>query len=214
MTFSRALAIAALSSSLIVPAVALAGKAAATTATEPTIVLTGITQFDGVFGQAKDIQDKVNGQTTTLKTARSNVNTAIGVATDAPFATALADLSTKADKKITVAMNGTMPKLSPDAACPDNVKAAVESVNGLIDAGKSTVEAAVGLKKDAEQLVAAASAFPGQLPSLVSNPMDVMKKSKVLGDDIKGLGALPKRIDDMVAEVTGLVSDIQKAFGG
>lgn len=214
MTFSRILATAALSASLILPAVAIAGKAATTTTTDPLIVLTGITQFDGVFGQGKDIQDKVIAQTTTLQTARANVNTALGVATDAPLATALGDLSTKAEKKITVAMNGTMPKLTPDAALPDNVKAGVDSVNGLIDAGKATVDTCLGLKKDAEQLVAASAAFPAQLPSLVTNPLEVAKKLKTVNDAIKGVVALPKRIDAMVAEVDGIVKDIQAVFGG
>lgn len=212
MTFSRILATAALSASLIVPAIALAGKAATTTSSDPLIVLTGISQFDGVFGSGKGIQDKVIAQTTTLKTARTNVNTALGVATDAPLATAMADLSAKADKKITVAMNGTMPKLTPDAALPDNVKAGVDSVNGLIDAGKSTVDTCLGLKKDAESLVAAASAFPGQVPSLVTNPLELAKKVKVVGDNIKAIGNLPKLIDALVVEVDGIVKDIKAVF--
>lgn len=215
MNFSRILATAALSASLMIPAMALAGKAATTTTDDgPLIVLTGISQFDGVIGQGKDIQDKVMAQTTTLKTARSNVNTAIGAATDAPLKTAMDDLMAKADKKVTVAMNGTMPKLSADAAVPANVKAAVDAVNGLVDAGKSTVDVAVGLKTDAQQLVSACTAFPGQLPGLVSNPLEVAKKLKVLNDDIKAIGQLPTRIDAMVKEVEGMVADIKAVFGG
>jgi hypothetical protein len=188
---------------------ALAGKAATT-----EIQMTGISAFDPTFTSAKDIQGKVTGQTTTLHSARANVNTAIGVATDAPLATALADLSKKAEKKISVAMEGSMPKLNPDAALPDNVKAAVDSVNGLVEAGNDTVTACTGLKNDATQLVSAIAGFPGQLPSVVKNPMELPKATKIVGDNAKIIGEFPKQIDALVAEVEGIYSDVKSAFGG
>jgi hypothetical protein len=208
--FRRFLAVSALTASVLLPVSALAGK----TATVPEIQTTGISAFDPTFTQAKDIHAKVTGEATNIHTARDNATKLLGAATDAPFATALADLKGKAEGKIKVAMSGTMPKLSPDAALPDNVKQGVDAVNGLVDAGGHAVDTCVGLKKDAEQLVAAVKGFPGQLPSLVSNPLELPKKTKIIADNVTAVGHIPTEIDDLVKEVEGLYKDISGAFGG
>ena len=56
-------------------------------------------------------------------------------------------------------------------------------------------------------------AFPGKLPSLVKNPMEVMSKSKVLGDDVKATGALGDRLQLLIDEAGKILTDVQSAFG-
>ena len=163
------------------PAIAFAGKPKEADPL-PVIVMTGISEFDGVFGKAKGIQDKLTAETTSLKTARANVNTALEVATDAPLETALADLLKKAD-------------------------------NGLVSAADSSITTATGLKTDAVALAEECKAFPGKLPSLVKNPMEVMSKSKVLGDDVKATGALGDRLQLLIDEAGKILTDVQSAFG-
>lgn len=212
--FRRTLAIAFLAAAVALPGAALAGKKETTTATAPEIQMTGLAEFDGVLGQAKAIQDKIKTQTTTLTTARANVNTAIGVATDAPFKTAVDDLKAKASGKISVAMEGTMPKLKAADGMPDNVQSGLDAVNGLIDAGGATIETCAGLSKDIQGLISQAQAFPGQLPGLLkANPLDIPKKTKILGDDIKIMGDTPKMIDALVKEAEGVFNDVKAVFG-
>ncbi len=212
--FRRTLAIAFLAAAVALPGAALAGKKETTTTT-PEIQMTGLAELDGVLGQAKTIQDKIKTQTTTLTTARTNVNTALGVATDAPFATAVDDLKTKASGKISVAMEGTMPKLKAADGMPDNVQSGLDAVNGLIDAGGSTIETCAGLAKDIQGLISQAQAFPAQLPGLLkANPLDIPKKTKILGDDIKIMGDTPKMIDALVKEAEGVFNDVKAAFAG
>jgi hypothetical protein len=209
MRISQFFAILALVS---LPAVAFAGKAKEADPL-PEIVMTGIGEFDGVFGKAKGIQDKLTSETASLKTARENVNTALEVATDSPLETALADLMKKADKKIGVAMDGRMPKLSASDAVPDNVQKGIDAVNGLVKAADSGITTAAGLKTDAVALAEEAKGFPGKLPSLVKNPMEVMSKGKVLGDDVKATAALADRVQLLIDEAGKILTDIQSAFG-
>ena len=207
MRFPRVLVALAL---LSLPSAAFAGKVDPL----PTIVLTGISQFDGVFGQAKDIQDKLKSETETLAKARTDSNTVLGIANAEAFAGALAELQKKAEHKIKVISDGGIPKLNPEAAVPDDVQKGIDAVNGLISAANHTITTATGLKTDATQLASACSAFPGQVPSLVSNPLEVVKKGKVVGDDTKATGALPDRLQLLIDEASKIVSDVQAAFAG
>ncbi len=207
MRFSRFFLIAALAA---LPSVAFAGAKAADP--YPAIVLTGISQFDGVFGQAKDIQDKLKAETESLGKARTDVNTALEVATDSPFETALADLVKKAEKKVGVAMEGTMPKLSASSAVPANVQKGIDAVNGLITAAGHAVTTATGLKADATALVSACTGFPAQVPSLVKNPMEVMSKGKLVGDAAKATTVLPDRLGRLIDEAGKIATDVQAAF--
>ncbi len=214
--FRRSLAIAALAAAIALPSAALAGKKESTTtaATQPEIQMLGVQAFDGVLGSAKGIQDKIKTQTTTMSTARANVATALGVATDAPFKTAVDDLKAKAGDKISVAMEGTMPKLKAADGIPDNAKAGIDAVNGLVDAGKTTIDTCIALKTEITGLISQAQAFPAQLPSVLkSNPLDIPKKSKILADDIKIMGDTPKMLDDMVKEAEGIFNDVKAVFG-
>lgn len=194
------------------PAIAFAGKPKEADPL-PQIVMTGISEFDGVFGKAKGIQDKLTAETTSLKTARTNVNNALEVATDAPLETALAELMKKAEKKVGVAMEGRMPKLKAADAVPDNVQKGIDAVNGLVSAADSSITTVTGLKTDAVALAEECKAFPGKLPSLVKNPMEVMSKSKVLGDDVKATGALGDRLQLLIDEAGKILTDVQSAFG-
>ncbi|MBM4366678.1 MAG: hypothetical protein FJ102_10725 [Deltaproteobacteria bacterium] len=214
--FRRSLALAALAAAIALPSVALAGKKdTSTTSSQPEIQLLGVDAFDGVLGSAKGIQDKIKTQTTNMSTARANVNSALGVATDAPFKTAVDDLKAKAGDKISVAMDGTMPKLKASDAAPENVTKGIDAVNGLVDAGKSTIDTCIALKTEITGLISQAQAFPAQLPSVLkSNPLDIPKKTKILTDDIKIMGDTPQMLDDMVKEAEGIFNDVKAVFGG
>ncbi len=214
--FRRSLAIAALAAAIALPSAALAGKKeATTTTTQPEIQLLGVEAFDGVLGSAKGIQDKIKTQTSTMATARANVNTALGVATDAPFKTAVDDLKAKAGDKISVAMDGTMPKLKAGDGVPENVTQGIDAVNGLVTAGKTTIDTCVALQAEITGLISQVQAFPAQLPSVLkSNPLDIPKKTKMLADDIKIMGDTPKLLDTMVKEAEGIFNDVKAVFGG
>lgn len=208
MRLSRLLAIVALAA---LPAVAFAGKAKEPDPL-PVIVLTGISEFDGVFGEAKGIQDKLKAESESLKKARAETAVALEVATDAPLDTALADLKKKANTKIKAVMNGKVPKLSAESAVPENIQKGIDAVNNLVDAADGTVTRATGLKTDAVRLAGECKDFPGKLPGLVKNPLELAPKVKVVGDDAKATGALPDRLQLVIDEAGKILTDVQGAF--
>lgn len=208
MRLSRLFAVLALAA---LPSLAFAGKAKLDDPF-PVIVTTGISEFDGVFGKVKPIQDSVKQETEKLKSARANVNTALGVADGAVLADALAELQKKADHKIKVAMEGGTPKLNPEGVVPDEVQKGIDAVNELVGVAQGTIKTAEGLAAQSQELVTACAAFPGKVPSLVKNPLEIASKGKLVGDDIAATKAMPDRVKLLSDEATGIVTDVQAAF--
>jgi hypothetical protein len=180
----------------------------------PQIVETGIAEFDSVFMKAKAIHDTLDGEDKKLKEAREQISIALGVATDAPLKTALADLNTKAGGKLKVALEGGTPKLQASEAVPENVQKAMDAVNKLIDVSAGAASKGKELYPQAQELAKAAADFPGKLPNLVSDPMELAKKTKVVTTDVKVTAATPERVDRLVKSVDGTFADVKGAFGG
>lgn len=191
-----------------------AGKKAAEYAAEPKILDCGIAEFDTVFKEAATIQTTVDSIYTQLTTARTNANTALGAATDAPFSTALADLQTKAGGKLSVAMEGTMPKIKTADAVPANVQTGIDSVNGLVDAGKKSSDDAISLKDKVTTLGKSAAAFPMKVPTMLGSlTADQVKTApKIVGDNAKAIKNLATNIEVISTTVTGIFTDITNAF--
>ena len=144
------------------------------------------------------------------------MNTVLGVATDAPVATALKDLQTKAAGKIKVAMNGAKPKLAASDAVPENVQKGIDATNGLVDAGESASKDALSLKDKAVALGTSAAGFPMKLPGMLGSLTGDQVKTapKIVGDNVKGIKLIPTNIQVIADEVAGIFNDIKSTFGG
>lgn len=218
-------ALAIISAGLVIstPAEAKKDKAAAETGAivnpfdgVPVIANCGISAFDEVFAKAGTIQTNVHGIYDGLSSARTNVNTVMGVGADAPLATALEGLKTNAAGKLSIAMDGTMPKLKASDAVPENVTKALDAVNGLVTAGAKAVTDSAALVDQVKELVAAAKGFPMKLPTLLPTltPELVKTAPGITKDNVKAVGALPDQIKAIADQVTGIFGDIKGVFGG
>ena len=195
---------------------ALAGKAAAVFTPDPVIVDSGIGEMDTTFRDAAKIQANVASIYKTITDARANLNTALGVATDAPIGTALADLQGKAAGKLKVAMDGTKPKLKASDAVPENVQKGMDATNGLVDAGAKAVADSAALVPQAKALGTTAAAFPMKVPTLLGTLTGEQVKTapKIVGDNVKAIKLIPTNIQVIADEVTAMFEEIKKAFGG
>lgn len=212
--FLGATVLATAAVALISPA--MAGKAPATFQADPKIMVCGIAEFDSVFNDAAKIQQNVADIYKTITTARANLNTALGVATDAPVATALKDLQGKAAGKLKVAMEGTMPKLKASDAVPDNVQKGLDATNGLVDAGEKAVSDSKALVPQAQALGTSAAGFPMKLPGMLGSLTGDQVKTapKIVGDNGKAIKLIPTNIQVIADEVAGIFNDIKTVFGG
>lgn len=174
----------------------------------------GIESMDAVFREAKDVQTKLEEQRVSLKTARQEAKSALGVGTDAPMTKAFESLQKTAGDKLEVVMEGTTPKLKAKDAVPENVQAGIDAVNGLLDASSSTVTSVASLKENALSLVEKSKDFPKQIVSEVKgNPLGAAKASATVTQNIKAIGEIGPQADKLVGIGTRMVSDFTEVFG-
>lgn len=216
MRFSRILASLSVGLSLVaVPVVAHAapkGKAAAEPKL-PKIEATGISEFDGVFMEAKAIHDVLDVEDTKLKEARKQLAIALGVAEDQPLKTAFDELLKKANGKIKTALKGKMPRLEASEAVPENVQTGIDSVNKLLDASESMIDHGVELGPKAKSLADACVAFPERLTNMGLDPMKLASASGKVLNNVKATGATPDRVDRLVKTSEGTFTDVKGTFG-
>ena len=218
MTIGNVLGVSALGLALVVSSPVLARKdKTATTDTAvagPIIELTNIARLDAILGKAQEIEGKIITASTNLATARANLMTALGAATNASLATALADMKTKGAGKIEFHMNGTTPTLGAGDGMPVDVKAGLDATNNLIRVGNETVTLLAGLGHDILGLVSEAKALPRMVPSLGLDPPSLMSATKILGKDVKAIADFPNKVAALTDQVTGIINDVKTAFSG
>jgi hypothetical protein len=201
---------------------ALAGKKSAETADSGAAASadmykmedTGIADIDAFF-------DKAEAPLTTLLNARlaidgitTSLNTALGLKEGTPLKDALADLKTKGGSNITMAMNGTMPKLTVSDAAPADVKAAVDGCNTSLTAAATAVAGLTALPEQFSALITEAKGFadPAKLKGMVANPTQLPKAISKVGKNISTLTKAKDEPAAMKASVDSLVTDFGAAF--
>lgn len=180
----------------------------------PKIANSGIPEMDSVFSKAGTIQETVIAQTKEVCVARSHLNEALGIATDAPVSAALNDLKAKAMGKIAVAIEGDMPKLTAKEAVPENVQAGLDAANQLVAASQAAAKQTASLAPEAKDLAGAAAGFPMKVPTMKLDGVDLPTAIKVVGDNSKAMKALPGQIEALGKQFLSVATDAKAAFGG
>lgn len=191
-------------------------KAATPTSELVAIEMCGVAEADSkVFEPAKQLHDTLNEIETNLTSGNAAFVSALGITEGTPFADALASLKTNAGDKLTVAMEGTMPKVTLADGAPDNVKAAVDSLNSFIDAHVKALDLAKDLPAQAQALVAAAQTLdPAALAQqAAANPMEVPKVLKTINNNLKAIKTTPDRVTNVTTTLTTNVDAIKGLSG-
>ena len=190
---------------------AWAKKDAGTTEKKWTaIVVTNIADFDSVFSKVKAIDDSIDAQTATLKTARTNANTALGVAEGSALSEAITGAVAAAGGKLTFAAATIHLKAASDA--PDTTKTTADALNGLVDAGTGTVKTCTDLAAQATSLVEAVKEFPAKLKTIITDPAELLKATPLVTKDMKATAETPARIAALLDAANAIFTDVKAAF--
>lgn len=194
---------------------AWAKKDAGTTEKKWTpIVETKIADFDSVFAKVKAIDDTIEAQTTTLNTARTNVNTVLGVAEGSALSDGLKAAMAAAGGKLTLDTAGGTPHVKAASGADDTTKKNADAINGLVDAGTSTVKTATDLVPQAAALVEACKDFPANIKTIITDPAELLKATPLLMKDMKATSETPARIKALSDAATAVFTDVTAAFSG
>jgi hypothetical protein len=176
----------------------------------PTIVPTGVAEFDPTFMAAKDIHTKIDTQNTALKDAKKGVNKAANVAEDASLDTALTALKTAANGKLELDNSGPTPRVKAANGAPDDVKNAATAINKLMDAGEATAGVAKDLAPAAAELAEKAAAFPEKAKNL--DPQTLLTASAKITADVKATVATKDRVERLAKSAEEVIAAVSKAF--
>ncbi|MEQ1569176.1 MAG: hypothetical protein ABMA64_26305 [Myxococcota bacterium] len=183
----------------------------------PVIAETGIAAFDSVFMKAKAIHDTLDSVQGRILGSQDKIAVSVGLTEGTPIRMTMWELKQKAGGPIAVEMRDGKPYLTLGGAGADEAKAMLEAVNLAATDLAAIPNDLAQLPPQVQELVAACQAFPGQLnPSLLTesglNPLQLPKIAKTLANNIKAVGATPKRIENLVAASQDLLTGIPQGL--
>lgn len=178
------------------------------------VSMTGIADVDAIFQKAIDPLNNLKAANNALANLNTNLVTALGLPAGTPIADAIADLKTKAEGKITLAMNEKgMPALSPSDAVPANVQKAIDAVNDGVSQAQIAGEKLTELPSQVKEVVAAAMGItPQTLMASGVKPMEAPKQMKTIQSNLKMLGTAPDQAKAFTDQLTSTVSTLKSTF--
>lgn len=185
------------------------------------IEATGIQSIDRVFDRVGEIDRLLADAESELRTGKRNLNTALELKKGTPISDGLAELQDRAEGKLGLAMDGSIPKLRTTDAVPSNVQSAVDAVNGLTANLTTSVADVQALAPEMQRLVKDAQKLPNRLreeftktngAGLIDMLFKLPKASKALTQNIQVTAGLPDRSTALAARMTDILGVLQDEF--
>lgn len=176
----------------------------------------GIADLDSFFARVQTIRDRVWSIQDSLVSARTNLTSALGVASDLSVDMALANLIETAKGSIQLTMVGTKPKLSVVNAPSPQVAQAVDAVNGMLDAAMQIATEIPKFQQDATALVAEAQAIPAKAPTMLkdagTSPTQIPKMLGAIKTDVQLTVGLPGELKALMDEGVSTINLVKSSF--
>jgi len=184
----------------------------------PTIEMTGLKSFDKVFTEFQDIDTKIGNAEKAMKVAKRKLNEALELEKGTPLKDGIADLKTKADGKVKVAMKGKQPTLEASDAVPENVSNAIEAVNDMTEQLTVSIEELASVPEDLKRLSEASADFPSSLKDELSKSgaklTEAPKILKTLKGNVAATTQLPERSGKVATRAGNMVKMVADTFPG
>jgi hypothetical protein len=178
----------------------------------------GLKSIDDVFAPVKQMHGTLSSAEGSMASANTNLATALSLPQGTPFADALAELQKRADGKVTVAMQGTVPKLAASDAVPSDVQAAIDATNGLTTSIASSVQAISQIPAQVQAVIPQISklpqTFPAEAKTLGAKVTEIPKMLTTLKNNVEATIQTPERAAELVKQIEGTLSLVTTTFGG
>jgi len=182
------------------------------------IRLVGVKSFDKVFREARDLSSTLTDASQRRKTARLNLNTALGLKSKTTFEDALRELRSRAKGKVKVSARGGKPKLQATDAVPSNVQAGIDAANAAVDDYTrllsdlaSMPESCAEMARKARQLSAADLRSELSVRS-VSDVRKRVRQVKKVRSNLQTMQKMPNRSQRLMSNLRGDVASVQSVF--
>lgn len=180
------------------------------------IEMTNVASIDNVFTPIANIQQKLTDTQANIEGVQNSIRTALGVAEDAPLATALADFKAQAGDALQFSMDGTTPKLDVSADAPENIKNGVTAIQEGFGTLTEIITTLPTLKDDATAAVAAAKGLDPKalVGEIKSSGAKVGATLKLVKNNGKAAGQTPDQIQGTLESTKGLMDTLVSPFKG
>ena len=181
---------------------------------------TGLKSVDDFFGEANDIDRRLDRAVKTRRKGRSGVVHAMGAGEDFTFKQAVKELQVKSKNNLKLTISGAgVPQLTPKSALPNDVAAGIDAVNLAMESYVSTLSDLKGVPAAATKLVKKSKKMPDKLKAEFGtfNPAKLpaqIKAVKTLKNNLQVTTSLPGRTKDVVKSLNGDLKFMVEAFGG
>lgn len=186
------------------------------------IVPTGITSFDPVFTRVGEIDGQIGKSEAQLRSAKANLNTALGLKQGTPITDGINELKARAGTKLGVAVNNqAVPKLTVNDAVPTNIQSAVDAVNGMTVNFSTSLVELQGLVPEITKLLGDTKSMPSRLKDefasqgstgLIDKLVALPKTTKALNHDLAVTKGLSTRTTSLTTRMTDILSLVQTSF--
>lgn len=178
----------------------------------------GLKSIDDVFAPVKQMHGTLSSAEGSMASANTNLATALSLPQGTPLADALAELQKRADGKVTVALQGTVPKLAASDAVPSDVQAAIDATNGLTSSIASSVQAISQIPAQVQAVIPQISklpqTFPAEAKTLGAKVTEIPKMLTTLKNNVEATVQTPERAAELVKQIEGTLSLVTTTFGG
>ncbi|MEY3210191.1 MAG: hypothetical protein RIT28_672 [Pseudomonadota bacterium] len=184
----------------------------------PEIKTTAVEDFNPAFLKAKTIHDTLQATENNLTKVNTSLAAALKLDQTTSLDKALAELKTKAGKKLTVSLErGRVPKVSPEDAVVPEVQTAIDTLNTSLDDLDKTLQDVEKLVPEVKGLVAEVAAFPGMInPDIFKRngvaAADIPKVTKQINSNIKAINATPERLAAVTDLSLATFGQVKAAF--
>jgi cell division septum initiation protein DivIVA len=183
-------------------------------AAELVILDTKVPEVDSFYDKVEALIGQLQSARTDIDQANGKLAEVLGLATDAPVATALADLQAKAEGKIQLVLEGTKPTLKPSDAVPENVQAGIDAVNGMATKLVQAVETLKQVTSEVTPLATQAADMPDAITSSSLNLKDKAVATKNAAANLKVTKQIPVEAENLTTSCNDTLELIKTTFGG
>ncbi len=186
-----------------------------------TVELTGIKSFDKVFRKAREAERKLKSAERNVRKSKQAFRKALKLGKKTTYVQGLKELKARAKGKLAVVMQGGVPTLKAKEAVPSDVMAGINAVNTLSKSIPAALRDMKNVSRASSAMYKRAKSFPNNIQSeLASSGVDGLvaivfkapKIAKTTVNNLKIIGAMPKRASVVSKDLGQISNSIRKTF--
>ena len=180
----------------------------------------GVQSIDRFFGDARNIDTRLDRAQTARRKGRLGVNAALGLDKGTALKDALRELKVRGKGNLSVVMRGGVPQLKPGSMLPSDLTTAVDAVNRATSGYAAALKDLAGVPRKTASMVKKSRQLPKKLKNHYIdnfNPLEIpqlFQQTRTVKNNIKVMRDMPSRSRQVVKGLNKDIRLLVDTFGG